>query len=84
MAAGRLISITDDKGVTRPCLAKQMREDDITRFCEERIGLARIAIASEGDDLAAAEDSRIALWSEWGKAARFPRNGERAGGDGIR
>ena len=65
-----LCSMSDDKGVTRPCLVRRLREDEIPKFCEERIALARSSIALEGDDFAAAEDARTI-------EIRYGLNGER-------
>lgn len=36
-----LMSMTNAEQVTRPCLVRRIREDDIPLFCEERIATAR-------------------------------------------
>ena len=53
-----LASFTDSEGNTRPTLIHQVAVDDIPRFCEERVQLARATVALEGEDTHAGEDAR--------------------------
>ncbi|CAJ1449221.1 unnamed protein product [Effrenium voratum] len=65
-----LANVTSSGGVTRPCLIHQIAEDAIPAFCEERIRLARMSEAVEGDDRSASEDVRTL-------EVRYGVNGER-------
>ena len=53
-----LMQMTDVAGKTRPVLIKQIVVEEIGKFCEERVKLARSCEAAEGDDLYAGEDVR--------------------------
>lgn len=61
-----LANVTSSGGVTH-----QVAEDAIPAFCEERICLARMSEAVEGDDRFASEDVRTL-------EVRYGVNGERA------
>lgn len=65
-----IMNVANAQGVTRPCLIHQLTEEEVPRFCEERIRLARISEAAEGDDLVAADDVRT-------MEIRYGPNGER-------
>ena len=53
-----LMPMTNAEQVTRPCLVKRLRENDVPSFCEERIATARSSEALEGEDRLAGEDVR--------------------------
>lgn len=53
-----LMRITDARGVEKPTLICRVSEEEIPRFCEQRIQAARSTEAAEGDDVSASDDCR--------------------------
>ena len=65
-----LMNVLDGGGNNRVVLIKQINQEEVGAFCEERIQLARSSEAVEGDDVYAAEDIRT-------MSIRYLANGER-------
>ncbi|OLP90095.1 Retrovirus-related Pol polyprotein from type-1 retrotransposable element R2 [Symbiodinium microadriaticum] len=65
-----LQDFTDSDGTSRPCLIRRIEVADILDFCDERVQLARLAEACEGDELSSADDVRT-------MEIRYGANGER-------
>lgn len=65
-----LMEVADDNGSTRPVLIHQLCVDEVGKFCEDRIGLARASEAVEGEDRSAGEDVRT-------MEVKYAFNGER-------
>lgn len=65
-----LMNVLDGGGNNRVVLIKQINQEEVGAFCEERIQLARSSEAVEVDDVYAAEDIRT-------MSIRYLANGER-------
>ena len=53
-----LMNMEVGEGARRPCLIHRIARDEIPRFCEERVKMARISEALAGEDRVAGEDVR--------------------------
>lgn len=65
-----LATMTDQAGVSRVVLVKNIQVEDLASFCEERIQLARSSEAVAGEDTAAADDLRT-------RSIKYLANGDR-------
>eukprot|EP00438_Fugacium_kawagutii_P002018 Skav214230 [mRNA] locus=scaffold1133:5725:6880:+ [translate_table: standard] len=65
-----LCKLSGTDNVERPCLVRQIADDDLPGFCDERILLARSSESCEGQERSVAEDVRTL-------EVRYAYNGER-------
>ena len=68
-----LLNLDVGGGITRPCLIHRLSAADLGSFCDERIRLARLSEAVDGDDRYAGDDVRT-------MAVVYDGNGERRRG----
>lgn len=68
-----LMELTDTDHVTRPCLIRQIAEQEVPGFCDERVQLARSTESCEGEDRAVSDDVRTL-------SVTYGMNGERQRG----
>ncbi|CAE7218022.1 unnamed protein product, partial [Symbiodinium necroappetens] len=72
-----LMNLDVGGGITRPCLIHRLSAEDLGSFCDERIRLARLSEAVDGDVTATIAESCYGQHLAWAQQSRIPE-GSRA------